>query len=96
MNIPDSNYFISGSTDKTLMVWNKADGAHIKTITGHEGGVRSLSMSSDGNVISGSEDKNVKVWKTGSWECLLTMEGHDDFVRTVKGLSNMKVASGSI
>lgn len=69
----------------------------MKTITGHEGGVRSLSQPPDepDKLISGSEDKTVKVWDISSGNCLQTLQGHDDFVRVIKAISNKKIASGS-
>lgn len=39
----------------------------MKTITGHEGGVRSLSQTEDGKLISGAEDKLVKIWDIKTW-----------------------------
>lgn len=61
----DSKTVVSGSTDKTIKVWNLATGREVRTLTGHSSDVRSVALSADSQtLVSGSTDKTIKVWGT--------------------------------
>jgi WD40 repeat protein len=58
----------SGSYDKTVQVWDAADGGHVYTYRGHSNsafGVTAMAWSPDGKRIasSGGGDKTVQVWQ---------------------------------
>jgi WD40 repeat protein len=58
--------------------------ACLQTLEGHDGSVRSVVFSVDGQrLASSSNDKTVKIWDSHSGECLKTLEGHDGWVRSV-------------
>ena len=40
--------FASGSSDKTIKIWNVATFTLVKTLQGHKDSVRSLSLADDG------------------------------------------------
>ena len=42
----------SGSDDSTIRLWDVVAGVHRRTLTGHEGGVRSLVFSPDGGILA--------------------------------------------
>ena len=42
IHIPDTKYIISGSSDKTLRIWNYETFEHINTLYGHEERVLSV------------------------------------------------------
>ncbi|NJO42469.1 MAG: ribosome assembly protein 4, partial [Cyanobacteria bacterium RU_5_0] len=49
--------------DNTLKLWNAADGTELRTLTGHQADVKSVSFSPDGKTIaSGSQDNTLKLW----------------------------------
>jgi hypothetical protein len=80
----------SASLDKTIKMWDVADGTCKHTFEGHTDGVRSLAISDDGNrLFSGSLDKTIKVWDltTKNLDCVDTLEGHKNAVSAlvVKG-----------
>ena len=53
----------SGSSDRTIKIWNTTTGIIIQTLNGHSGTVRCLaSFNSGKNLISGSEDRTIKIW----------------------------------
>ncbi len=41
----DGKYFVSGSQDKTLKLWNTLTGENTRTLTGHSGFVSSVAFS---------------------------------------------------
>eukprot|EP00057_Strongylocentrotus_purpuratus_P020229 XP_011674703.1 PREDICTED: F-box/WD repeat-containing protein 7 [Strongylocentrotus purpuratus] len=97
----DDTRIVSGSSDKTIKVWNIRTNSpwSVQTLVGHSGTVRCLHL--EGNrLVSGSTDTTIKVWDLsmqGSWSsiaCRVTMTGHHDMVRCIQ-VDDDKVVSGS-
>jgi len=62
---PDGSKLASGSTGKTVWVWDVATG-RSQTLKGHFNTVRSVAFSPDGSKLaSGSDDWTVRVWGCG-------------------------------
>ena len=58
------NTIVSGSSDKTIRLWNANTGQLITTLTGHADDVNSVSFSPDGStVVSGSHDGTTLLWE---------------------------------
>src|SRR5262249_57659029 len=53
---------ISGSADKTVKIWNVADGM-AKTTLEHVGPVSCVALSKDGTHVAAGSAKSIKVWK---------------------------------
>jgi len=73
-------------------------GRAVMTLTGHNGAVRSVSYSPDGNILaSGSDDGTVRIWDTLTGEETMSpMRSGDGAVRSVDFARNGKwVASGT-
>ena len=66
---------ISGSYDRTMKVWNTERGEPVRTVRGHSGYIRALTVSGKGKVVSGSDDGTFKVWKLEDGECVSTQSG---------------------
>ena len=50
---------VSGSSDKSIKIWDAERGECLKTLEGHSGSIQSVAFSSDNKLIlSGSEDKS--------------------------------------
>ncbi|XP_021371691.1 beta-TrCP-like [Mizuhopecten yessoensis] len=97
----DDTRIVSGSSDKTIKVWNIRTNApwSVQTLVGHSGTVRCLHLEGK-RLVSGSTDKSIKVWDLStqeSWSsiaCKVTMVGHTDTVRCLQ-VDDDKVISGS-
>ncbi len=63
---PDGTRLTSGSSDKTVRLWDVETGRELTTLTGHSDSVSSVSFSPDGtHIASGSDDNTVRLWETG-------------------------------
>ena len=65
---PDGTRIVSGSSDKTVRIWDAASGVPIgEPLQGHSRSVSSVSFSPDSTrIVSGSSDKTVRIWDTVS------------------------------
>ena len=80
----DGQWALSGSSDKTVRLWEVASGRCLRTFTGHTGYVRSVSLSADGLwVLSSSDDQTMRLWEVASGQCLRTFTGHTQEVTSV-------------
>nr|MDJ0899043.1 neuraminidase-like domain-containing protein [Xenococcus sp. MO_188.B8] len=76
---PDGTILASGSTDRTIKLWNVETGQEIRTLQGHTDDVRSVSFSPDGTILaSGSTDRTIKLWNVETGQEIRTLQGHTD------------------
>jgi WD40 repeat protein len=69
MFAPKGDVVISVSDDKTMKVWNAADGKALKSIAAHDGAIVGLSINGDGTRIATTgADKTVKLWDLAAKE----------------------------
>ena len=72
--VPTAEQLVSGGTDKTVRLWNLADGAAIRTFAGHTDIVTSVAVTPDGTqVLAAGQDKNVRTWKTADGAPVATL-----------------------
>jgi WD40 repeat protein len=93
----NSTRLASGSSDRTVKIWDASSGACLQTLEGHSGMVTSVAFAHDSTrLASGSLDRTVKIWDASSGACLLTLEGHSGLVYSVAfSHDSTRLASGS-
>src|SRR5262249_30726479 len=79
----DGSRIVSGSEDRTVMVWDaKASavakkGVSLHALKGHGSSVQCAAWSPDGaHIVSGSADRSLKVWDAKTGRDLHTLKGH--------------------
>ena len=74
---PDGTRLASGSTDKTVRLWDLTNRNEWITLQKHTGWINVLAFSPNGKILaSGSTDRTVQLWNTATGESLATFTGH--------------------
>jgi serine/threonine protein kinase len=74
---PNGDYLASASFDKTVHIWNGANGSNLLTYRGHTGRVNALAWSPDSKYIaSASDDRTVHLWDVQTGKNLFTYVRH--------------------
>ena len=80
----DGSLALTGSYDKTAILWDAKSGKKLRTFSGHKNSVTSVAMSGDGSqALTGSSDSTAILWDAKSGEELRTFSGHKDYVTSV-------------
>ncbi|CAI0377439.1 unnamed protein product [Linum tenue] len=92
----DAGFFISGSTDCMVKIWDPSiRGSELRaTLEGHKRTVRAIS-SDRGKVVSGSDDQTVIVWDKQTTQLLEELKGHEAQVSCVRMLSGERVLTAA-
>jgi WD40 repeat protein len=81
---PDGRRAVSGSTDRTLRLWDLESGQTIHTLKGHTNFVMAVALTPDGRrAVSGSDDQTLRFWDLESGQTLRTLKGHTGSVWAV-------------
>ncbi|KAI9028090.1 quinon protein alcohol dehydrogenase-like superfamily [Phycomyces nitens] len=73
------NILITGSYDKTILVWNLETGERLETLVGHTRCVRTLQFD-DTKLVTGSMDNTLRIWNYRTGQCIRILEGHTNGV----------------
>lgn len=81
---PDGLRLASASTDRSVQVWDAANGGHVLMYSGHKDTVRAVAWSPDAAYLaSAGVDMSVQVWDAVSGQQHHTFRGHSDSVHAV-------------
>jgi WD40 repeat protein len=72
---PDGARLVSGSTDRTVRVWDPATGAEERVLTGHERSLEDVAWSPDGTLIASAESQTVRIWRVADGAPLHVLAG---------------------
>ncbi|KAF9963108.1 hypothetical protein BGZ65_005932 [Modicella reniformis] len=74
----------SGDNDKTVRLWDVETGDYRMALSGHTNVVYSVAFSPKGaRIASGSSDMTVRLWDVITGECHLSLIGHTNFIYSV-------------
>ncbi|KAL3461004.1 WD40-repeat-containing domain protein [Aspergillus heterothallicus] len=101
-SLENPNMLLSGSRDKTLIIWNltrdeQAYGYPKRSLEGHSHIVSDCVISSDGAyALSASWDKSLRLWELSTGQTTRTFVGHTNDVLSVSfSADNRQIVSGS-
>ncbi len=80
----DGRLALSGSADRTLKLWEPAEGRCLHTLEGDMGGVTSTALGANGRLaLSGSTDATLKLWDVRTGDCLRSCREDLDVLTSV-------------
>ncbi|KAH6806730.1 TBP-associated factor 5 [Perilla frutescens var. frutescens] len=91
------NYIATGSSDKTVRLWDVQSGECVRIFIGHRSMILSLAMSPDGRYMaSGDEDGTIMMWDLASGRCVSPLVGHGSCIWSLAfSCEGSLLASGS-
>ncbi|MCJ8279266.1 MAG: NB-ARC domain-containing protein, partial [Rivularia sp. ALOHA_DT_140] len=81
---PDGKLLVSGSTDKTIKIWDLSNLQLIRNLTGHDASVVSVALSPDGEkIVSSACEGTIRIWNVDDGKCIQELTGHQNWVWSV-------------
>ncbi|MCE9619674.1 MAG: protein kinase [Planctomycetes bacterium] len=81
---PDGRTLASASADKSIRLWDMANGKQLADLEGHASVVNSVAFSPDGRTLaSASDDKTVRLWEVAGGKQLVELGEHEIWVNGV-------------
>ncbi len=74
---PDGKHLISGSEDKTAILWDLEARKQILQLTGHAAAVSAVALLKDGTrIVTGSKDETLRLWNAADGKLVAEMTQH--------------------
>ena len=88
---------VSGSDDRSVILWDANNGEELRKFKGHTEGVRGCCFSRDSRfIVSASQDKSLRVWDTNTGQLIQELSGHNNFVKCCDMSCDDVILSGSL
>lgn len=92
----DKKIVVTGSKDKSIGIWDTGTGECIRTLTGHSGAIRDVTIGSNGHLYSASDDNRIGVWSLATGQLITFLTGHTNAIHGLRLSPDEKLlASGS-
>jgi len=91
--LPDGN-LASGGQDFKIKVWNVKNGKLLKSLNGHSGYVKNLTILSD-ETLASTGGLTIRIWNIKTWTTLKVLEGHQDWIYKMLLIKDGTLASCS-
>ena len=79
-----SEQIVTGSYDRTAIVWDAETGDRLFTLSGHSQGINDVAYSPDGTLIAtASVDRSAKLWDANTGELVATLLTSPDKITSV-------------
>ncbi|MAT95972.1 MAG: hypothetical protein CL608_02295 [Anaerolineaceae bacterium] len=94
---PDNTQLAVGTVESTILIWSVAEQRIVRVLGGHDGGVKTVVWSPDGELIAsnGTSDELVRVWEASSGRMVQSFAGHDGLVTAVTWSADSTVVASS-
>jgi WD40 repeat protein len=80
----DGRHVVTGSGDKTAVLWDGVRGQKVRTFEGHTGWVQAVALSPDGkHLVTGSQDRTAALWEVATGRRACSFTGHTNNVLAV-------------
>ncbi len=98
---PNSNYVATGSTDRSVRMWDCLNGQCVRYMTGHKGSISALAFENSGRFLaSAGADKRILIWDIASGHLVADLfGGHHHTIYTLsfnRGPEAIMLASGGL
>ena len=81
---PNSNYIATGSSDRTVRLWDCISGNYVRLMTGHKAPIYTLAFAMCGRFLaSGSADNRVLIWDLAHGHLIAQFCGHTETVHSL-------------
>jgi WD40 repeat protein len=82
---PMRTLLFSGSSDKSIRVWDAETGEHLRKLEGHRRGIECIVVDAEGHFLySSSSDGTIRKFNIATGECVSVFEGHETSVYGLK------------